>query len=142
MNPQTNPVASTDSADALLYAAQSRLRHLKKWWPRLWGWHNWLTGVAVILSGVVPFGLGILLFTPPENTRTLNIILIVITAAGFVAQVWNVTQRNRDRAQHLRAVAAELEMALVSFQSGLSSREEFAKALQGIYAREAQEPAV
>jgi hypothetical protein len=113
---------------------------MNKWWRRLWGWHNWLTGATVILSGLVPFGLAILLYTPPEYTRALNIALVVLTAGGFVAQVWNVTQRNRDRAQYLRGIAVDLEMAVVSFRSGLTSREEFAKKMREAYMREAQEP--
>src|ERR1017187_1007219 len=140
MTRQTNAVTMDGSTDVLLAAAESRLRNMNKWWRRLWGWHNWLTGATVILSGLVPFGLAILHYTPPEYTRALNIALVVLTAGGFVAQVWNVTQRNRDRAQYLRGIAVDLEMAVVSFRSGLTSREEFAKKMREAYMREAQEP--
>ena len=114
-----NSTLAPDDADPLLKAAEDRLLDLNKWGPRLWAWNCWLTGTAVILSGLVPFGLGLLLYTPPEHARTLNIALIVAAAIGFVAEVWNLTQRNRDRARHLRAIASELESERVSINSRL-----------------------
>ena len=129
-----------NGSDVILVAVQERLAHITKWWHRLWGWHCWLTGATVIMAGIVPFGLGLLLYTPQEYLRNLNIALIVLTAGGFVAQVWNLTQRHRDRALHLRAVAATLETAILSFRSGLIGKEELAKVAHDAYAREAEEP--
>lgn len=130
-----------DDLDPLLVAAEGQLLRWNKWWPRLWAWNCWLTGAAVILSGLVPFGLGLLLYTPPEHAQALNIILIVAAAFGFVAQVWNVTQRNRERAQHLRAVASKLESAVASYRSGVVDRENFARTFQKALTQNAQEPA-
>ena len=131
----------SNDGDSLLKAAEHRLIELNKWSPRLWAWNCWLTGTAVILSGLVPFGLGLLLYIPLEFARTVNIILIVGSAFGFVAQVWNVTQRNRDRAQHLRGVAGELELAVASYRDGVISREEFSHAFRKALGRYAEEPA-
>lgn len=142
MTEQKNQTSVVGGADPLVEAAERRLQEMNKWWHRLWDWHNWLTGITVILAGLVPFGLALLLYIPPADARALNITLIVLTACGFVAQIWDVTQHNRERGQHLRSVAANLEMALVSFRSGLISREEFAKELREAFVREAQEPGV
>lgn len=130
-----------DDADLLLKTAESRLHHLNIWWPRLWAWNCWLLGTSVILSGFVPFGLALLLYMPPEHTRVVNIILIVCSAFGFVAQVWNATQRNRDRAGHLRRVAGRLEAAVASYRSDVIKREEFASEFRKALAQEANEPA-
>ena len=130
-----------DDLDPLLAAAEDHLLRWNKWWPLLWAWNCWLTGAAVILSGLVPFGLGLLLYIPPEYAQTLNIVLIVAAAFGFVAQVWNITQRNRERAQHLRVVASDLESAIALYRSAIVGREEFAQTFQKALARNAQEPA-
>jgi hypothetical protein len=141
MTQNINQNSVTDESDPLLKVAESRLVELNTWWPRLWGWNCWLTGIAVILSGFVPFGLGLLLYIPIEYDKTLNIILIVAAAIGFIAHVWNVTQRNRDRALHLRDVASELESAIASYRSGVIGRDDFSQRLRQILGRNAQEPA-
>lgn len=114
-----------NTKDPLLNSAENRLAHLNKWWPRLYAWNCWLAGTAVILTGVVPFGLGLLLYIPEDYARTLNVILIVLTAIVFVAQVWNTTQRNRERALHLRRIASELDSAIVSYKSGIINAQNF-----------------
>lgn len=131
---------TSSDLDPLLVAAEGHLLRWNKWWQRLWAWNCWLTGAAVILSGLVPFGLGLLIYMPPEHAQALNIVLIVAAAFGFVAQVWNVTQRNRERAQHLRVVASELESAVASYRKGVVNPEEFAQMFQKALARNAQEP--
>ena len=128
-------------ADPLLTAAKKRLHNLNKWWLRLYAWNCLLTGVSVVLSGIAPFGLGLLLYIPQQYSRDLNIILIVFTAIAFIAQVWNVTQKNRERALHLRLVASELESDIVSYQSHITDPETFALAFREASVRDAQEPA-
>ncbi len=134
-------VQTPGGLDSLLMEAEGHLLCWNKWWQRLWAWNCWLTGTAVILSGLVPFGLGLLIYMPPEHAQALNIVLIVVSAFGFVAQVWNVTQRNRERAQYLRVVANELESAIASYRSGVVDPEEFVQMYQKALARNAQEPA-
>jgi len=136
-----NSPTSSEGRDPLLTAAEERLTELKVWAPRLWAWNCWLTGAAMIFSGLVPFGLGLLLYIPSAYARTLNIILIVGAAIGFVAQVWNVTQRNRDRAQNLRNVTTELEWAVASYRGGVIDREGLSNVYRKALERYAQEPA-
>ena len=126
--------------DYLLEAANRRLCNLNKWWPRLYSWNCLLTGTSVVLSGIAPFGLGLLLYIPQHHAKELNIILIVLTAIAFIAQVWNVTQKNKERALHLRLAASELESAIVSYQCGLIDPKAFALAFREISVRDAEEP--
>ena len=130
-----------ENTNSLLDAAKTRLHHLNKWWRRLYAWNCWLTGTSVVLSGIVPFGLGLLLYIPQENAKTLNVILIILTAIAFVAQVWNVTQKNRERAQHLRSIASLLESAIVNYETGISDIQKLALDFQEASERDAQEPA-
>ena len=129
-----------DDVDYLLEAANRRLRNLNKWWPRLYSWNCLLTGTSVVLSGIAPFGLGLLLYIPQYHAKELNIILIVLTAIAFIAQVWNVTQKNKEGALQLRLAASELESAIVSYQCGLMDPKAFALAFREISVRDAEEP--
>jgi hypothetical protein len=131
-----------NDADYLLEAAKKRLRNLDKWWPLLYMWNCWLTGVSVVLSGIAPFGLGLLLYIPPDDAdaKLINKILIVFTAIGFISQVWNVTQKNKERAMHLRLVASKLESSIVLYQSGIIDLKQFALAFEEASEQDAKEP--
>ena len=115
----------------LLALAEARRASAHRWFRFLWGAHQVLLTLGWGLSGLVPFGLALMLFVPPgESQRQVNWVVLMVSAVAFCAQLVASTTRLRERAEVNRDIADKLGLAVAEYQSGIMSLEALQKRLE------------
>ena len=90
----------------------------EKWWRRLWWPYIYILFLSLTLSIIIPFGLAILLYVPPQYVKNMNIFLLIVSAISLIIQVVLSSLRFRERALRMRRNHGDLKIALTKYKAG------------------------
>jgi hypothetical protein len=130
---------STPSQDLLTQASRTA-SSLRFWWIFYWTLYNYFGLLSWVVVIAVPFGLAILLYVPPEESRIWNVALLSVSAFGLVLQVLASVMRFRERAILGRRSAARLEVAILKFREGKLDTDAMLREIQAVLEAGCEEP--
>jgi len=109
----------------LIRLAEAKMKTVYRWSIFYWGLHNYFNFFSWAVAVAVPFALTITLYLPPEQSKRLNVPILIISGTGLVLQILASVMRFRERAQRGRSAVAKLEGSLLKFKQGVLQTDEF-----------------
>lgn len=109
--------------------AIAKIKISHRWGITYWCLHNGFLITSWILSLGVLVGIPILYLSDKQYSNIWNIVIIIATGLGLIFQLLDVILFLRDRAARSRRMSANLQSALLMYQSSKISIEEFLVAI-------------
>ncbi len=105
--------------------AITKIKDSYRWGIFYWCLHNGFLIASWILSLGVLAGIPILYLSDKQYSSVWNILIILATGLGLVFQLLDVILYLRDRAERGRRMSANLQSALLKYQSKSITKEVF-----------------
>lgn len=116
----------------VLALAEKKRKETHIWWKLLWTLSCWLNGISYCLMIAVPFGLAFLLYVKGQESKTLNIIILIISALALILDIVNRILKVEKRSILLRNINSKLEIIIAKYKDGRISEEKFIKTMDDV----------